>query len=234
LDPFITPSLKEALDPIEYLSRQGQRVQGYAAELLPLVCDVYLSARQSIKLPPQQERVAQQAEILMRSLSKVGIIGLVDEATGYQRVRARSELQQILAAYISEELLPWAKRFPDSFYEHLHRVWGWPYSPGNHGRNAYIGKLTNWLIYEQLPPGVLDELRSRNPRNPVTGRRKMAHHQHLTDDVGHPTLAAQITAVTALLRATPSQNPDFFKALFRNAYPDRQGELFPEIDLFEP
>lgn len=231
LEDFITEELRECLNPIEYRNLRGQKVEGYRAELLPLVCDVYLRAReQGSVLTENQKKVAKQAEILVRSLSKVGIIGLVDEATGYQSVRARDELQRILAAYISEELLPWAKRFPDSFYEQIHRVWGWPYAPGNHRRTAFIGRLTNWLIYEQLPPGVLDELRRKNPKSPATGRRRTTHHQHLTEEVGHPSLEKQITSVTTLLRATPTGRPGFFKQLFTAAFPQDQGELFPDFD----
>lgn len=233
LDNFITPEIREFLDPIEFRNLRGQKVQGYRAELLPLVCDVYLRARDAGELTDSQRPIARQAEILTRSLSKIGIVGLVDEATGYQSVRARDELQRILAAYISEELLPWVKRFPDSFYEQIHRVWGWPYAPGNHKRTAYIGKLTNWLIYEQLPPGVLEELRRKNPKDTEIGRRRTTPHRHLTEDVGHPSLEKQITSVTTLLRATPTNKPAFFKQLFNNAFPQNQGELFPEFDAGE-
>jgi len=234
LKPFITPELYEVLEPVEYVNLRGQRAQGYRAELLPLVCDVYLSARAAGgTLTANQAPIAQAAEVLTRSLSKIGVIALVDEATGYQQARARDELQAILSHYIAEELLPWAKRFPDSYYEQLHRVWGWPYKPGDYQRNAYIGKLTNWLIYEQLPKGVLEELRSRNPKDPNTGRRKRTHHEHLTEDVGHQNLENQIRAVTTLLRATPSGQPAFFKQLFNTAYPGKQGELFPDYHAGE-
>ena len=230
LDQFITEEVREYLEPIEFRNLRGQKVQGYRAELLPLVCDVYLRARDAGELTESQRSIGRQSEILTRSLSKIGIVGLVDEATGYQSVRARDEVQRILAAYISEELLPWAKKFPDSFYEQIHRVWGWPYAPGNHKRTAYIGKLTNWLIYEQLPPGVLEELRHKNPRDSETGRRKTTHHRHLTEDVGHPSLEKQITSVTTLLRATPTNKPGFFKQLFNAAFPQDQGEMFPDFD----
>lgn len=233
LDSFITDEVRDFLEPIVFRNLRGQKVQGYRAELLPLVCDVYLRAKDADALTDSQGPIARQAEILTRSLSKIGILGLVDEATGYQSVRARDELQRILAAYISEELLPWAKRFPDSFYEQIHRVWNWPYAPGNSKRTAYIGRLTNWLIYEQLPPGVLEELRHKNPRDSKTGRRKSTHHQLLTEEVGHPSLEKQITSVTTLLRATPTGKPTFFKQLFTAAFPQDQGELFPEFDAGE-
>jgi len=56
-------------------------------------------------LSPRQKIIADQCEILVRSFAKVGIIALVDEATGYQYEREKAELQVILKTYISEEIL---------------------------------------------------------------------------------------------------------------------------------
>lgn len=63
----------------------------------------------------------------MIALAKVGVVALVDEATGYQTVRQRDELQRLLSKYIAEELQPWAKRFPDEFYTQMFRLRGWDY-----------------------------------------------------------------------------------------------------------
>lgn len=224
LDEFISSELEEVLAPIEYRNIRGQKVQGFRAQLLPLVCEVYLKARDTGKLTKQQDSVARQAEMLMRALSRVGIIALVDEATGYEKARARSELQKILSAYIAPELLPWEKRFPSSFYEELHRVRGWKYAPGSNARNAYIGKLTNKLIYEQLPPGVLDELRSKNPVDPIRKRRKKTHHEFLTPEIGHPHLEKQILVVTTLLSI--SDNWTEFTRVFSRKFPPGQDDLF--------
>ena len=46
----------------------------------------------------RQLETAQQAEIIMRGLAHIGIIALVDEATGYQRDRASDALSKILEA----------------------------------------------------------------------------------------------------------------------------------------
>lgn len=229
--PHLNNDLMMALtNPILFSAPGASRIYGYPATILPDICNAILAARDAGDTNDRQTPIVQRAEALIRSFAKVGIIALVDEATGYQAHRARGELQQILSAFIAEELLPWEARFPNSFYEQLHRVWGWTYKPGNHKRNAYIGKLTNWLIYEQAPPGILAELRKKNPKDPVTKRRKRTHHEHLTDDIGHPWLERQLGAVTTLLRATPSGKPSFFKTLFYNAFPGRQGELFPDYD----
>jgi hypothetical protein len=87
---------------------------------------------------------------------------------------------------------------------------GWPFDAASTARTAYVGKLTNSLIYEQLPPGVLDDLRRKNPTDPATKRRKRKHFQFLTEDVGNPHVDKQITAVTTLLRATPNGQWKFF------------------------
>jgi hypothetical protein len=75
--PFITNELREVLDPVEFINKHGQKAQGYRAELLQMVCDVYLDARRAGVLTQSQERVADQAEILIRGFARVAIIALV-------------------------------------------------------------------------------------------------------------------------------------------------------------
>ena len=60
-------------------------------------------------------------------LHTVGIIALVDEATGYQDVRAQRALAEILEEFIAKELQPWTKTFPYEFYTRDNaRLKGWP------------------------------------------------------------------------------------------------------------
>ena len=158
----------------------------------------------------------------MRALSRVGVIALVDEATGYQEVRDRDELHRILAAYIHEELLPWAKRFPDEFYQQLFRLKGWEYKPPSVKRPQFVGKLTNELIYEKLPDGVLQQLREKNPLT-SGGYRKHRHHQFLTMDIGNPHLERHVAAVTTLMRVSSTWTR--FKKLFDRAYPPAIAQL---------
>jgi hypothetical protein len=224
LKPFIPSDLYVTSSQIEFRRLGGGRAHGYPAELLPLVCRVFDDAAHAKALTANQLHIAEKCRQILRGLLNVAIVALVDEATGYQKVRARDELQKILAAYVSPDLLPWAKRFPDNFYEHLHRVRGWRYAPGNNARTAYIGKLTNSLIYEQLPKGVLDELRAKNPRDPSTRRRRHSHHEFLTTDIGNPHLEKQIVAVTTLLSV--SDDWAEFARLFSKRFPPGPGDLF--------
>lgn len=201
INPFISNELLEKSRPVQFMLPSGGRASGYRAEILPMVCEVYLQARDAGALPPNQQHVARQAEILIRGLAKVGIIALVDEATGFQNVRARRALEEILEEFISEELRKWAKTFPDEFYREMFRLKGWPYKPWSVKRPGVIGKYTNNLVYERLAPGVLDELRRKNPRTP-SGNRRHRHFQWLTEDVGDPRLREHLAAVIALMRAS--------------------------------
>lgn len=225
LEPFIPPELRKALtEPIIYLAKNRKRGNGVEATLLPDICDVWLKARDAGVLLSNQEHIAEKADILMRGLAHVGVIALVDEATGYQDIRDRDALHHILAAYISPELLPWTKRFPEEFYQELFRLMGWQYSPLSVKRPKLVGKMTNELVYEQLPNGVLNQLRRVTPKD-EKGRRKHRFHQRLTEDVGNPHLGKQLAAVTTLMRAAP--NRAIFKRLFARAFSSavRQGEF---------
>ncbi len=217
--------------PIRYRSVKGSVAEGIPATVLRRICTVWVRAREAGVLGKSQERVAEKADQLLNALADVAIIALIDEATGYQRRRAHDELQSILRAYIAPELLPYQSRFPLSYYEQIYRVMGWKYDATSTKRTAYIGKLTNKLIYEKLPPGVLPKLRRQNPVDAATKRRKHKHFQFLTDDVGNVHLEKQITAVTTLLRATPEGNWRFFETLFNQAFPPAQGDLFAGLDV---
>ena len=228
IKPFVSSSLGERIhSPIIFFTPSGQRAYGYDAEVLVELCEAVLSARATGSLQKQQLPIAQQCELIMRGLARVGIVALVDEVTGFQEVRKRDALHKILEAYISPELMPWAKRFPDTFYEQIFRLHGWPYDPASAARPGVVGKFTNTYIYEQLPPGVLEELRHRNPKDEA-GRRRARMHQFLSEDIGNPHLERQIAATTAVLRV--ADNWPMFKRMFNRAFPKSgtQIDMLPE------
>ncbi len=223
LQSFISDELREMVEPIAYrLPASGSRAWGYRAETLPMVCEVYLEARELNALAPSQKPVAAAAEILVRGLARVGIIALVDECTGYQETRARYELQRILEAYVQAELRPWIRMFPDEFFREVYRLQGWEFKPGTSKRTPLVGHLVNKYIYDQLPPGVHEELRRLNPRT-SKGYRLRKHHQFLTVDTGSKHLDRQISTVTTLMRVSDSKEQ--FEELFEQAFPPMQPRL---------
>jgi len=114
-----------------------------------------------------------------------------------------------------EELQPWTLTFPIEFYEQICRLRGWP-DILSIKRPSVVGHMTNDIVYERLAPGVLDELRERNPTLPE-GYRRTKHHQWLTPELGHPKLREHLAGVTALMRASPSLN--IFRKNLDRAYP---------------
>lgn len=228
LRPFVTPELAELEEPIQYrMPGTSVRGVGYRAEILPMVCEVYLDARNEDVLQRSQEGASRAAEILIRGLARVGIIALVDEATGYQEVRARRELQQILEAYVAAEFRPWVKTFPDEFFREIYRLQGWEFKPGTSKRTPYVGKLIKHYIYEQLPDGVLGELERLNPAE--NGQRRRKHHQHLTVDTGNLHLDRQILKVTTLMQVARDLHE--FEDMFDRAFPPPNPKLPLVIDV---
>jgi hypothetical protein len=234
LQPFVSPELDATLrDTIAYTIPTGGKAVGYQAALLPSVCEVYLDAKSAGKLLASQEPAASAAEILLRGLARVGVTALIDEATGYQEVRARDELQRILDAYVQAELRPWMRTFPNEFFREIYRLQGWEYKPGTSHRTPYVGKLVNKYVYEQLPPGVLEELRRVNPKN-INGHRPRKFHQHLTADTGSLHLDRQISTVTTLMRI--ADNKQQFETLFERAFPPVAPRLpfsLDELDVID-
>lgn len=230
LEPFISDSLKVvASKPKIYRGRDGGKANGLEATLLPDICEVWLKARDAKVLSPAQETIAATADILMRGLAHVGIIALIDEATGYQEIRSRHALEEILERYISKELLAWTKTFPDNFYKEMFRLRNWQYTPFSVARPSYVGTLTNDIVYARLAPGVLEELRRLTPKD-SKGRRKHRFFRWLTEDVGHPRLREHLEATTALMRA--SCDWEGFHRLLQRAYPRINTNL--EMDISDP
>ncbi|HEV8306264.1 MAG TPA: P63C domain-containing protein [Methylomirabilota bacterium] len=224
LQPFIPGDLLALLiSPVRYKPWRGGRVgYGYEATLLPRICGVILDAHKAGALRSNQLRLVEIAELLLRGFAHVGIIALVDEATGYQAERAKDELMRILEAYISKALLPWTQRFPDDFFKEIYRLHGWQFREGHTRGPRIVGKLIRQLVYDQLPRGVIQELEVRNPQLP-SGWRRHKHHQFLTEDIGHPHLNNQVASVMTLMRASTSKHE--FMKLFARAFPKPgQGE----------
>tara|TARA_R110000868_G_scaffold227023_2_gene479961 strand:+ start:222 stop:1268 length:1047 start_codon:yes stop_codon:yes gene_type:complete len=198
LNPFIDNDLRNGpLRLVEYVD--GDRIMtGYSAEILPAACEIWLRAREAGALQTQQLEKAQKAELLTRALARIGIISLVDEATGYEKFRAKNSLAKILEAYVAKELQPYVSRFPPEFYQEIFRLRGLSFPTGTVRRPQYFGHITNDLIYRRLAPGVWRELKAKVEKD-EKGRAKHKLFQHLTPTFGDPRLEKLITRVTTIM-----------------------------------
>lgn len=220
---YVSEEVREKIKPIDFRTPGNQRALGYNAELLPAICDVYLRAREADDLPSNQAHIAKQAEILVRGLARVGIIALVDEATGYQDLRARDALSRILEAYIATELQQWVSTFPPDFYKEMFRLRDLDFPNGTVRRPQYFGTLTNDIVYKRLAPGVLEELKKVTPRDDK-GRTRHRYFQRLTSNVGYPKLREHLGSVVTLMKLSDDWS-DFVSKLDR-IHP-RMGDTMP-------
>ena len=193
----------------------GGNAYGYPATLLPDICGAVLEARRAGTLAQIHKEIADRCELLVRGIARVGIIALVDEATGYQELRARRALATILEEFIAQELQTWTKTFPYQFYAEIFRLHRWP-GPDGAKRPSVIGHYTNDIVYERLAPGVLEDLRRLNPVQP-NGNRRNRHHQWFTPGIGHPKLREHLAAVIALMKA--ASDWDDFQWSLQRAFP---------------
>lgn len=72
-----------------------------------------VAADKDRKLTKQQHALAVQAQILLNAFAKVGVVALIDKATGYQQIRDPSILGVLVQQYIEEEKRQWEKQFSD-------------------------------------------------------------------------------------------------------------------------
>jgi hypothetical protein len=184
--------------------RGGRTAYGYPATLLADVCDAVLEARTDGILSKQHAGIVGRCELLMRGFARVGLIALVDEATGYQEIRDRLALHEFLDKFLLKERSKWAKRFPDEFYKEIFRLRGWPWQGMKINRPQVVAHYTNNLIWDRLQDGIRKELERRNPI--AGGQREHRHHQWLTHDIGHPALQEHLIGVMVLMKSVQTEH----------------------------
>jgi hypothetical protein len=227
LKDIIIEDLEVAIrNPIKFIgvgSRKKIPMSGYEATILYDICQAILKANDEGKLKTEEEkRYAQCCHSLIKAFAKIGIIALVDEATGYQEIRDKFALQEILSKYISADLMKWQKRFPDDFYNELFKLKGLQYNPLPDKKPWIIGRITKDIIYERLAPGIIKELEIKNPPNEKIVRPHR-QHQCWTEDFGNPKLTEHIISVIALMKASLSYTT--FYRLLQRSFPKYEDTL---------
>ena len=222
LEPFINPELLNIIEnPIKFRSSSGL-TYGYEATILADICDSVLSARTKGKLLKQQEHIAQRCEILIRGFARVGIIALIDEATGYQNDRAYNELAKILELFVAPELQPYIKKFPITFYSEICRLRDIPFDQASVKRPQYFGHITNDIVYRRLAPGVLDKIKYE--------KEKSTHiHRWLTSDIGNPTLKLLLTKVVTIMELSDDWHD--FKTKLNKLVPPLNDSVVLPVEL---
>lgn len=200
IQPYALEQKTELLaGTIPYISQSGQEAVGIKAELLPRICNIWVKALSDGVLTDKQRKVAEQSRILLGAFAEVGITALVDEATGFQK--EQKEYQKILERYIAKELQPWIKVFGEDYYFQIYRLKGWDWNRFWVDRKNHpwsVANITNRIIYEKLPDGVIDALKELAPAN-RKGNRPHRLHQHLSPNEGQVALLKHLGAVVNIM-----------------------------------
>jgi hypothetical protein len=165
-------------------------------------------------LGPRQLEIAERADILIRGFAHVGIVALVDEATGFQYARQRDALEKMLEEYLSAELRRWVRTFPSEYFKELCRLRRVQFRPDMR-LPQYFGHLTNDIVYNRLHPRVLKELKERSiDDDGKRGSNKL--HQWLSEEKGHPKLIQHLGLAIGYMRIS-SDYEQFHELLDRGA-----------------
>lgn len=188
---------------------------GYPAEILPRLCSAITDRALEGKLHHKQVHVAAEARRIEKALMGVAIIALVDEATGYQKLRAPDTLSKLFAEYLLPKPGPWSRTIPEDLYVNIARLYRHQYTEGQAHRPHFFRSWTWRYVYGFLPGDVRSELQRLNPA-PHAGSSK--HHQFLTPRT-REVLTAHLIRLTTVVRQSASAD-DFhmrFGAEFKGA-----------------
>ncbi len=209
LKEFIPEDLSVTSSQIEFRTKTGRRAFGYRAELLPRVCGVFLDAKAAGKLHERlQGHIADRALMLIRGFANVGIIALVDEATGFQYDRPRRDLEEYLKKFLADSLRRWVRTFPGDYFKHLCRLKGVTLRP-DMKLPQYFGHLTNDLVWRRIAPGLLRALKERrNERGSPSNKL----HSWTSEDLGKPELLLHLGTVVGIMKCHTDYDA-FYKQL---------------------
>lgn len=229
IKPFINNDLAEALGRrrIYRPKKGGGAAYGIEASLLPKICDVFLRMRDDPQKPlsASQASIAIQADFIMRGLAQVGIVALVDEATGHIEEKRKDEYRELFQEFIRAQVREYEKEFPKQFTDNLYRFYGLSQmKPGKHPQ--FFGKLTRRYIYEPLASShgaILEMLDEKNPVVTAKGGRKYKMFQFLTDTIGLPMFRAHLWQVVGIMNG--ARNKAEFDRLFMRAFPTAGSQI---------
>jgi hypothetical protein len=187
-----------------------KRVFGLTAEVFLQICRAYVRAlSEDAPLTTRQREIAFKASVFLSACATVGLIALIDEATGYQYARAEDALQVKLRAFLEEEMRPWEKTFPDDLWKEFGRLTGWKGSVQH--RPKYWGHLVNEIIYQYLDPDVAEWLKIHAP----APRHGQNYHQWLTSQYGLKKLMEHIWMVIGIASTCDSMHTLRYKMALR-------------------
>ena len=231
----IGEDLRSKLDnPIVFKTLTADLGHGYDATILIDICQAILDASKAGKLGPAQEALAIQAEIIIRASAKLGIVALVDDATGFIVDKRREQYKELFREFIREEIKLYDEpQFPDQLFDVIYKIYGLPRKGDSTKHPQFFGWFIRKYIYQPLANSsgaILEMLDEKNPVVYVNGGRRYKMYNFLSEVVGMPALKAQLWQVIGIGNSV--RNRAQYERSFYTAFPgpDSQLELFEDID----
>ena len=137
---------------IEFKPLAGDPAHGYRAETFIDVCNAIIDAGKWGRLAKSQLFLAVEAEIIVRSAAKIGIVGLIDEATGFIADKRKEEYKELWQQFIREEFRQWEEpEFPDEFFNIIYKLYGLRrFNPHSSKHPRFFSKFLRKYIYQPL------------------------------------------------------------------------------------
>jgi hypothetical protein len=226
--------LRTKLDnPIVFKALTSDLGHGYDCTVLIDICDTIIEAAKAKKLAPGQESLALQAEIIIRASAKLGIVALVDDATGFIADKRREQYRELFKEFIREEVRAYQVEFPDQLFDVIYKIYGLPRRSEARNHPRFFSKFIRRYIYEPLANSngaILEMLDERNPVVYVNGGRRYKMFQFLSDVVGISALRAHLWQVIGIGNSV--KNKAQFERSFYTAFPvpKQQLDMFDKLE----
>lgn len=196
---YMPPGVHDEMVEFSLPGVVNRNVRGVTADTFLRICRAFVQANAEQALTtPRQEEIAFKASIFLGAVADVGLLALIDEATGYQYERAQDALQIKLQVFLEAEMRDWEKTFPDELWREFGRLTGWKGSINS--RPKYWGKLVMELVYDYLDKDVSQWLKENTPKP----RHGQNYHQWLSSQYGLKKLVEHIWMLIGMATACES------------------------------
>jgi hypothetical protein len=171
---------------------------------------------------------AESCERFLAAAADLGLVALIDEATGYIQEKQKHEYRDLFRDFIRKEMREWEKEFPDQFFDGIYKIYKIPRQVDkNHPQ--FFAKFIRKYVYHPLADSHGIILSMLDEKNPVVGKgRKHKLHQFLDDQVGLTKLRAHVWQIVGILGSVNSKSS--FQKGFRNAFPRAFDQMELELD----
>lgn len=152
------------------------------------------------------------------------VLPAIRKTGSYSLTKKQLLQEQVIAQYILPEFRPWSKLFPDYYHDAVCKMMDWgPYYPGRPMPDG-MKWFNSRYIYKELPDGVYDEIKKKNPWIADKGRREHKNHQICTE-IAQNHVEKQIDAIVWLIRGALYDKEKFRSAFKANFKKDRYGKI---------